>query len=1017
MALSATAVAPQHALDALDAAIRGAQGSDPLSPVTVAVPTNMSGVMARRALGRARGIVGVDMVTINRLAELIAGPLLAESGRSPMSNPVIDLAVAAVLDADPGPFRTVASHPSTVVALRDLHSELRLAGPAASAELQRRSTRGAQSVRVSQAVTDALRARWYDESDLFVHATEAISTGAPPELARLVVYLPEEIPHLAAEFLRVLAEHIDVRVVAQRVDDPCDTLSRSTIEALGCELAGEPATTPVRHPGPVQVVSTTDADDEVRIAVRQVLDAARNGVSFERIAVLWPTHRPYARLVEHHLTAAGIPWNGRPGTATTERLAPRLVLDLLDVDRRGLRRRSLFDLLADVPARGADGAYLPTASWERVSRFAGVARDDDWAVRLGALRDDDRTGPAATELAGFVADLRSRLGHQAATRRWWDWAQWCTDELERWVGRPTLDRLPDPEYRAWEALTRALDRLRHLDPVSGPVTRHRFRSTLEAELDAAPARLGRVGDGVTVGPLAGSTGLDVDVVVLLGAAEGTLPPTPTSDPLLSDGDRAAIGLPTSDDHTARLRQRFLTLLATSQVTVTVPRGDLRATTRLQPSRWLTPWLDGPVQQERPRWLGVDSHHAGLAATAFPVSPAEHRLRERYVHARSGGALADAPGADTDTVFLRGLRLRAGRRSDLLTTYDGDLSSVDVPRLDDTVSPTRLEMWTACPHAYFLRHLLRITPIDEPDDEISITALDRGSAHHDALDLFHRAVIEGDLPPPGPNGWSDVHRDALGRFFDSVCAVAERRGRTGRPAFWADERSRMRADLLSWLDHDSDVVVERGSAVLASEFRFGRRRRGDDVADEPEQVGIELPDGRILRLDGSIDRVDRTADGTLVVTDHKTGSKSKFAGLDADDPTAQRSLFQLPAYAAAARVAFGPSQADVIAEYGLMRKGGYERPGYLVTDDVWSRVVDDVALTIDGIESGWFPARPERPGWRLFVPCEYCEPDHLGTAERWAEWERKRHDPRLHRWFGPPNDSPDAPDGDHGGDRR
>ena len=35
--------------------------------------------------------------------------------------------------------------------------------------------------------------------------------------------------------------------------------------------------------------------------------------------------------------------------------------------------------------------------------------------------------------------------------------------------------------------------------------------------------------------------------------------------------------------------------------------------------------------------------------------------------------------------------------------------------------------------------------------------------------------------------------------------------------------------------------------------------------------------------------------------------------------------------------------------------------------------------VDGIEAGIFPNRPERPGWRLFVGCHYCEPDGLGTA--------------------------------------
>ena len=81
------------------------------------------------------------MVTLNRLAELVAGPALAAAGRSPMSTPVVDLAIGAVLAADPGPFGPVATHPSTVVALRELHGELRLAGPAARRRLGDESPR------------------------------------------------------------------------------------------------------------------------------------------------------------------------------------------------------------------------------------------------------------------------------------------------------------------------------------------------------------------------------------------------------------------------------------------------------------------------------------------------------------------------------------------------------------------------------------------------------------------------------------------------------------------------------------------------------------------------------------------------------------------------------------------------------------------------------------------------------------------------------------------------------------
>ena len=972
------------------ALIADAKGADALAPVTVAVPTNTCGVMTRRALGRAGGIVGVDMVTLNRLAELIAGPELAAAGRSPMSTPVVDLAIGAVMDDDSGPFGPVATHPSTVVALREAHDELRLAGPEARDRLGAESARGRQVLRVSNAVIERLEAAWYDEADLYAVATQAVRRAVPDGLRSLVLHLPQELSGLALDFVRALGEVIDVRLVLQITgDESADAGSRTIVEALGLNYSAPDVT---MIPPPAAIISTTDADDEVRTAVRAVLDAARTGTPFERIAVLWPAQRPYARLVEHHLNSADIPWNGRPGTTVTERLAPRLILDLLDVDRRGLRRRNLFDLLADVPARDADGNYLPTASWERVSREAGVSRDDDWDRRLASIAGYERWAAPATSLRTFVTDLRAELGHPASKRSWSDWSQWCNEQIERWLGRHTIERLPEAEYRAWESLTTALDRLAHLDPVGDSVTRHQYRSTLKAELDASPARQGRVGNGVTVGPLAGAAGLDVDMVVIVGAAEGMLPPAPRSDPLLSEADRALAGLATADTRAARLHHLLLATLATSSVTLTYPRGDLRATSQLLASRWISRWIDE---------IGVTavaSHHAGLETTKFPASPAEHRLRGRYHHVRSGHSLGDADRAAPDTdspddVLQRGLMCIDERESDGLTAYDGDLSTVVAPRLDRPVSPSRLESWVACPHAYFAHYLLEVDPIEEPDDEISITARDRGSAHHNALDLFHRAVIDGSLPQPTTTGWTDEHRAALSAAFDEVCERTQRRGRTGRPAFWADERDRMRADLLAWLDHDSDHVRRRGSTVLASEMRFGL----DDSAV------IRLPDGRGIQLQGSVDRIDRTRDGALVVTDHKTGGTAKLKDLSAGDPTAGGTLFQLPSYAAAARARFGTDDTIVHAEYGLMAKGNYERPGYVITSEVDERVRCALAVVVAGIEAGYFPHRPERPGFHFYISCEYCEPDHLGTAEQWAQWDRKQHDPRLAPWFGPIGD--------------
>ena len=191
---------------------------------------------------------------------------------------------------------------------------------------------------------------------------------------------------------------------------------------------------------------------------------------------------------------------------------------------------------------------------------------------------------------------------------------------------------------------------------------------------------------------------------------------------------------------------------------------------------------------------------------------------------------------------------AARASCDLTAYDGDLPGSTVPVLaaepgsaqpQREVSPTQIQTWANCPHAYFMRYLLGVKPVEEPGSQISINPLDRGSVQHDALDAFHRDVIEGRLPQPGETGWTDTHLDALLAHFDTATANAERQGRTGRPATWAGERARMRSDLADWLQHDNDIVRVGKVTVLASEHRF--------PAPSTELFPVDVPDPVSLRL--------------------------------------------------------------------------------------------------------------------------------------------------------------------------
>jgi ATP-dependent helicase/nuclease subunit B len=986
------------ALDALAEAVRAAKGDDRLAAVTVIVPTNTAGVMARRALGRRGGATAIDVLTVYRLAELLGSPSLLDEGRKPVSTPVIDLAVKQVLGAAPGRYRDVADHPSTVVALRDLYREVRLAGPSAPTALAR-TARGGEPARVLDDLTRLLAPAWYDEGDLLARAAIRARADVPPRLSRVVVHLPERLRALEADLLRALGESGSVELVAGVTgDDEAD----AAVVAMVRDLTGGPfarAAPAGATAKAIDLVSTTDADDEVRVAVRRILDAARAGVRFDRMALLWPTDRPYARLAQHHLTAAQIPWNGRPGTETGERVVPRLLAELLDLDRRGLRRTDLMALLGDVPAVGPDGRRVPTARWERIGRRAGIVRNEDWDARLPPFISDARergSGSAddAESLLTFVHDLRKALGERGAIRPWSEWVTWSYEQLERWIGARKLagfGEFDDDEVEAYQRTQRVLDRLKHLDTIGPPVDRAEFRATFVAELDVTPSRRGTVGDGVHIGLLSGSRGLDVDLVVVLGAVEGLLPPPPSVDPLLGDDDREAAGLAGSADRAAAAHRQFLAAITTTpNALVTVPRGDLRATTVYHRTRWLDgirARVDGAMAERT-----VDSHVHGLASAEFPVSPREHRVRELWTRSRAGGDIRQHALFAADDVFARAVRLRDARASAAFTEYDGDLSSRPIAPIDGPIAPTRIEAWAACPHAYFVRHVLGIRPVDEPDDIVSVTALDRGSAIHAAVHRLQHAVLEGAASPPGRSGWTDGHAELLARIGGEVADELEAAGRTGRRAFWANDRPALLDELGRWIEADRQNW--QGRVLLLSEASFGR----------DQAVELTLPGGRGVAFDGQLDRVDQLPDGTVVVTDHKTGRADEYTCLSDDDPTAGGTRFQLPVYAAAARTLLGRPEARVRAEYAFFAKANFRRIGITLEDSTWARVGDELARVIGGIEAGVFPAIPDPPGYQHFVRCEYCQPDHLGTGERWPEWERKRHDERLARWFPVPAES-------------
>jgi ATP-dependent helicase/nuclease subunit B len=776
-------------------------------------------------------------------------------------------------------------------------------------------------------------------------------------------------------------------------------------------------------------VSVSDAEEEVRTAVERIVAAARAGTPLEAMAVLYPADRPYARLAAAQLDAAGIPWNGRAVRPLSDRVLGRWLLDLLALPEQRVARPAVLGLLGGAPMRTADGRPIPLAAWERASREAGIVRDrSEWRAKLPRLARDlraradaaaaeeeprewvvhrSRAGADATEgLAAFVDELFGALDEAAAVGTWSGLAAWCAGAVRRFLGgEASRATWPEDERRAADRVEEALDRLAGLDEVEGATTLPVFRRTLELELDDDLGRTGALGRGVLVGTPSQALGVDLALVVVLGLAEGVLPTRPREDSLLPDSDRAVVGdvlQPRSARTGVEHRHLLAALAAASGERVLVfPRGDLRRSVERTPSRWLLDAVEalGADARELPDtapWLEVvPSFAARVRAAAFPATRQEYGLRAL---ADVGPAdLPDHPLVVADTVLARGAELARNRGVAGFTRFDGNLSdlagSISSPAEDGRpTSTSRIEAWLSCPHAYLVRHVLGVEPVENPEELLEMTALDRGTLVHEVLERWLRGELALEVPHSG-TPWSPAARDRLRAIAAEVLDAAEARGLTGHPLLWRRDRRLLGIDLERFVDADDERRRRDGLTPIGAEQPFGLPDSGTDP------VEIDLGDGRSVRIRGQIDRLDRAADGTLVVADYKTGGTSSYAGLGPDQPLGgDGTKLQLAVYALAMRAA---QDADAVrSEYWFTSaKGEFKRLGYVLDDAVESALRRALRVAVDGIAAGHFPMKPPEPAFRVFTVCAYCDPDDLGTADRFRDWERIRTDDALRGYVG------------------
>ena len=941
----------ERALDLLCGVVDDLKREDPLAPVTILAPSNIAAITARRALATRGGIAAIQVTTVNRLAEQLGAPFLAP--RRPATRAITAAAWRTALANDPGSFTAVADHPATVSALARAHPQLRDLGEPTLQLIASHPAPAGDLVRLHKEVATALAADWFDSADLL----EAAASNATAIEGPVVLYLPGRLDNRQKRFLAAIPDIIEIN-------------------------SGQ--TTKIA----TRVLHASDSDDEVRCVVRDVVARLQDN---ERVAVLYTDRTPYARLCAEQFHDAGITINGPGSRPVSERSTARTFLDLLALAENDVPRAALFRTLGGIAICDFEGQRIPAARWERLSRQAGVVRGEHWHDRLTTWIEkgaSDWDKEAARALHRFAVQLRNELCRQFAD--WRALSSWAQGMFEALIADENgQKKLPPEEQHATRTLLLALQGVTALDDTAAPPTVASLLTVLQVDLESALPRVGRFGDGVYVGPLSTAPGLDVDILYVVGLSEDLYPGTPSDSPVLPDRIRRGLEgeLPTLADDIELKRQHLLAAFAAAPTVVaSFPRGDLRQTRERLPSRWLLPTLQHLAQGTKlpaTQWAEGDYPNGVEAAGSFAgaLETTERLATEQEWRVRAARA-----GVLDDGITEHAQAVSAARKSGTFSRFDGNLSGVDgLPdyRISDRViSPTALESFASCPHAFFVQRILGVKPVENPEDIVSIPPNELGTFIHECMDELVKK-FELELPGPG-EPWTSEQRDALLELAEEKAVQYENRGVTGHHRLWAMEKAKILATLSGILDIDNDWRASVGAAVQDAELTFGQKGL--------PPIEVAVTGGRVL-MAGSADKVDVTAD-RVYVTDIKTGSSSKFKGIKQDDPVPYGAKLQLPAYAYAAQQALD-TDLPVTASYWFIHKEN-SRIDLVVDDVVQQRYAGVLDVLTEAIAAGHFPNVPPESDDFAFVQCAFCNPDGIGYGAHRKAWQAKAEQPELAR---------------------
>lgn len=861
-------------------AVREAQRHDPFAPVTLLVSSAAQGWELRRQLVAAlpTGSAVANLRTLTVLEFLQAYARIARPNAVESDGIVRSIAIERLLATDQGPLQVAAAHKDTAQLLTGLADELswcRL-DPAQLADFALTSTETATAaVSFVRRMRDELQGSagtpvW---TDVVGELTQASVVAFGAHTGPLVI-VEQRIPSSARRLIEALAA-TGLSVHDIRITEPA-------------ELAG------------ITMRSCPDPTTEVAIGVRAATKALMAGVSPQAIAILYASDDPYAALLDAELAAAEIEWRGPTADTLGTLVLPRVATLLANMAARrtstdsGITRKDLMHWFA-IGAMTVDSERVPVAGIRKFIRDEGYYGDPvrwlpvlkEFARTVGseAAQEDSRSLQRARQIEDanrlhrLIERLDAMIARITGARTWTALGESLFAAIEHFHLDPKWQSADENERSALAMLRTLLltsfPRIDAFGDVRDEAPIARLPQLLERQFLGRRTRHGRSSAGVHVGPIASARGLAFEHVIVLGAAEGYLPPSKAGNPLLPDDAKRLLratpeDLPTATETATAMETQLRAVLNAAQTTVvTYPRAGVAAIVDGKPSRFFRDHDDDKV----------NSGLSALMTSGDPVTATDIAVLRAL-------AQTDIP----EELQAQVAAARAWQQPE----FGAAFGHVPPSTMNgQTLSASVVEVFLHCPYNYFVSRVLRISTDQYPDDVDIISASDFGTLLHSVFEDFVNDATEHELPDYG-GSWPEGAHGRLLEILERHVAPARARGVVGWLPAWERQYAMVKESLWQFFLVDDLARASTGLRPERAEQAFGM---GDDVS-----VEVQIDEETSVAFRGFIDRFDVSADRRAVgVIDYKSGNAKPFERSMSVLVAGEREKVQDLVYDAAARV--------------------------------------------------------------------------------------------------------------------